>query len=128
MDISAVLTYFIKQNLYLGCKIPYIYIKEIKRKTMELLTQPLYESPRKEANEKKYGIRSKNQCVCCMKPMADNETLMVHMNENWMAVRADISEEDCEKLTGAKSQGYFNIGNACAKKMNSIFIIKQTRK
>ena len=86
-------------------------------------THPLYESPQKEANEEKYGLTTENQCICCGKPMKDGETKMVHMNTNWLAVRNDISEDECKTLTGADSQGSFNIGNSCAKKMPKEFII-----
>jgi hypothetical protein len=86
-------------------------------------THPLYESPTKERNEEKYGVTDKNQCICCMKPMKDGETKMVHMNENWLAVSNDVTEESCKVLTGANSQGSFPIGNSCAKKMPKNFII-----
>lgn len=88
---------------------------------MTLTTYPLYQSPQRDANEEKYGHLS-NQCICCMKPMKEGETKTVHMNTNWVAVRKDIDEADCEKLTGAGSQGSFNIGNSCAKKMPKEFV------
>lgn len=87
------------------------------------LTHPLYESPMKERNEEKYGTLAENQCICCMKPMRKGDTKLVHMNTNWLAVSNEVSEENCEKLTGAKSQGCFEIGNDCAKKMPKEFII-----
>jgi hypothetical protein len=76
----------------------------------------LYESPKKDENLEKYGHLI-NQCICCGKPMKDGEKLFVHMNEDWFAVHPGITTEDCEKYTGAKSQGCFPIGNSCAKKM-----------
>lgn len=85
-------------------------------------THPLYESPQKERNEEKYGTLAENQCICCMKPMALGETKMVHMNNAWLAVSNDVTEENCFELTGAKSQGCYNIGNSCAKKMPKNFI------
>lgn len=85
-------------------------------------TYPLYVSPVKEQNEEKYGMASGNQCICCSKPMKDTETKTVHMNTNWVAVRNDIDESRCLELTGADSQGSFNIGNSCAKKMPKEFI------
>ena len=90
----------------------------------EQLTMPLYESPQKEANEEKYGL-SINQCICCGKPMKDGEKLFVHINTAGSAVHPSISDTDCQKITGADSQGCFPIGNNCAKKMKGFtFIIK----
>ena len=88
----------------------------MKKEMTNKLTMELYESPMKERNEKKYGLRSR-QCICCGKLMKDNENLYVHMNTDWLAVNPSIPEELCEKLTGAGSQGCFPIGNGCAKKM-----------
>ena len=45
------------------------------------------------------------------------------MNVNWRVVHNSVTEENCEELTGAESQGYFNVGNSCAKKMPKEFII-----
>lgn len=87
-------------------------------------THPLYESPKREQNEKKYRILSGNQCICCMQPMKEGETLQVHMNINWVCVHNSITEEECKQKTGAESQGCFPIGNSCAKKMPKDFIIK----
>lgn len=81
------------------------------------LTKPLYESPIKERNEKKYGITDGNQCICCSKPLKDKDTLHVHMNTNWEAVSPTIDEKNFVELTGYESQGCFPIGNDCAKKM-----------
>lgn len=81
------------------------------------LTRPLYVSPVKERNYEKYG-HIDNQCICCGKPMQSGESLFVHMNENWEAVNPEVvTEDNCNKLTGANSQGIFPIGNDCAKKM-----------
>ena len=82
----------------------------------------LYVSPKKEKKKKKYGTTGENQCICCYKPLMADEFFMVHMNEDWMAVRVDIHEDDCMEKTGAKSQGWFPIGNSCAKKMNEKFV------
>lgn len=82
----------------------------------------LYESPTKERNEKKYGEMCENQCICCYKPMRQGEVLWVHMNTDWKAVDTEkVTEENCEELTGATSQGCFPIGNSCAKKMEKRF-------
>lgn len=58
-----------------------------------------------------------------MKPMKDGESKSVHMNTNWEAVLNTIDESNCLKLTGFESQGVFDIGNSCAKKMPKQFII-----
>ena len=79
----------------------------------------LYESPMKERNEEKYGYSSKNQCICCMKPMAEGETKMVHMNTDWKAMNVAKAED---VPSDRESQGFFEIGNSCAKKMPKEFI------
>lgn len=72
----------------------------------------------RERNEEKYGTTGGNQCICCMKPMKEGETKMVHMNTDWVAVNPEIvTEENCVELTGANSQGWFPVGNGCAKHM-----------
>lgn len=86
------------------------------------LTHPLYVSPSRKRNEQTYGQLSANQCICCLKPMKEGETKTVHMNEHWFAVNKEITETNCKELTGANSQGYFPIGNSCAKKMPKEFI------
>jgi hypothetical protein len=45
------------------------------------------------------------------------------MNTAWLAVSNEVSEESCEQLTGSESQGCFQIGNDCAKKMPKNFIL-----
>lgn len=85
-------------------------------KTKNMKTMELYESPVKEQNEEKFGFLT-NQCVCCGKPMKTGEKLYVHMNENWVAVHPTILECEFLEQTGANSQGFFPIGNDCAKKM-----------
>ena len=87
-------------------------------------THKLYESPQREQNEEKYGTLGGNQCICCMKPMKEGETKMVHMNTKWVAVLNTINESDCEMLTGYESQGFWEIGNSCAKKMPKQFIFE----
>lgn len=77
----------------------------------------LYQSPKLDDNLEKYGHLT-NQCICCGKPMKEGEKLHVHINTDWFAVHPSIPTEDFEKYTGAKSQGFFPIGNSCAKKMN----------
>ena len=81
----------------------------------------LYESPQKDANEEKFGLIS-NQCICCGKPMKEGESKMVHMNTNWKAMHKSIVTEADAITNGYQSQGYFPIGNSCAKKMSKYFI------
>lgn len=82
----------------------------------------LYHSEKREQNQERYGD-SDDQCICCMKPMKAGETKMVHMNTAWVAVNQDIvTEDNCEKLTGYKSQGFFKVGNSCARKMGKAFV------
>lgn len=85
------------------------------------LTKELYESPVKERNLEKYGLLT-NQCICCGKPMKEEDKYLVHMNTNWVAVNPQIMEDKCKELTGAESQGYFSIGNDCAKKMKGFVL------
>ena len=58
-----------------------------------------------------------------MKPIKKGETKMVHMNESWLSVSIEIEEKDCKELTEHNSQGCFQIGNSCAKKMPKQFIL-----
>lgn len=81
----------------------------------------LYQSPSKDKNEEKFGHIT-NQCVCCMKPMASGESKMVHMNTNWMAMHISIVDEKDAEIHGYQSQGYFPIGNSCAKKMAKNYV------
>jgi hypothetical protein len=75
----------------------------------------------KERNIDKYG-ESSDMCECCGKRMTENETKMVHMNTNWMAMHNSIVTENDAQKHGFESQGYFIIGNSCAKKMPKEFI------
>ena len=83
------------------------------------LTKELYESPIRERNIEKHG--DMGGCICCGKPMKEGEALHVHMNEDWVAVSNEVTEENCKELTGHNSQGYFPVGNSCAKKMGKKF-------
>ena len=85
------------------------------------LTAQLYESPQKEANEEKYGLRT-NQCICCGKMMKEGEKKHVHMNTDWKAMHISIISEEDAQINGYQSQGCFPIGNSCAKKMPKNFV------
>jgi hypothetical protein len=83
--------------------------------TTTMKTYPIYESPKKEANEKRYGLTSKS-CVCCGKPTA--EKLSIHCTTDWVAVN-----EPNQDLV-PNSQGAFPIGSECAKRFPKEFIFK----
>jgi hypothetical protein len=85
-----------------------------------MIFKPLYESPKKEANEEKFGI-TENSCVCCGKPTTGE--LYVHMTTSWEVVPNNVSEEELEKA-GHESQGCFPIGPSCAKKVGMKFVSK----
>lgn len=86
------------------------------------LESELYESPMKERNQNKYRCNT-DSCVCCGKPIKDLEMAKyVHMNTNWMAMHVSIITDDDAEGHGFTSQGYFPIGNDCAKKMGKIFV------
>lgn len=81
----------------------------------------LYQSPVYEKNMRKYGERDL-QCVCCGKPMKEGDNKMVHMNTNWKAMNNTIKDHIDAYIYGLESQGYFFIGEECAKKMPKSFI------
>lgn len=80
----------------------------------------LYESPMKERNEEKYGLID-NQCICCGKPMKENNNLFVHMGTDWNAYNTNLTKIingiGYIEGTNQETQGIFPIGNDCAKKM-----------
>ena len=84
-------------------------------------TCELYVSPIKERNIEKFGHVS-NQCECCGKIMTDGESKMVHMNTLWLVMENTILTDEDALNHGFESQGYFSIGNSCAKKMKKQFI------
>jgi hypothetical protein len=88
---------------------------------MKPIQTELYTSKQKNSNEEKYGHMS-NQCISCFKPMKEGESKMVHMSTDWMAMHNSIIEESDAELHNLQSQGYFPIGNSCAKKMDKEYI------
>ena len=89
-------------------------------------TMPLYESPVKDRNERKYGISDEVQCICCMKPIKNPAgAYWVHMNTDWLVVHPSISEELCAAETGSDSQGWWAVGSDCAKHMKD-FTVKNS--
>lgn len=85
------------------------------------VTKALYISPMRDRNELKYGC---DGCICCMRPLKNDDSYYVHINTDMAALNPEIvNEENCEELTGSESQGCFPIGNDCAKKMKG-FVFK----
>ena len=86
----------------------------------EITCVELYESPVRERNLEKFG-HDTDQCICCGKPMKSTESLWVHMGTNWMAYNTSetINVNGYEFVAGTttETQGFFRIGNDCAKKM-----------
>lgn len=77
-------------------------------------THPIYESPKKEQNEERYGI-AENSCVCCGKRIK-NVFLGIHATTDWVAV----DEGDDTKVSN--SQGWFPVGTECAKHFPKEFL------
>ena len=87
------------------------------------LEVPLYISPAFERNEKRFGNANSNEaCICCARPMKENEGKLIHMTIFHTALHNSIIEEADATALGFYSQGYFPIGNSCAKKMPKEFI------
>lgn len=78
----------------------------------------IYESPKKEANEERYGNDS-DSCVCCAKRTVGK--YWIHANTNWRA----IDTEETDNLpSGMESQGFFPVGPSCKKKFPPSFIFE----
>lgn len=88
--------------------------------TNEIKKMELYVSPMKQRNIDKNGYDS-DQCECCGRLMKDSEYLSVHMGTDWMAYNVDgvTITDGIAYITGTdvETQGFFKIGNDCAKKM-----------
>lgn len=86
----------------------------------EIKSMQLYVSSVRERNLEKYGSRG-DQCECCGKLMKSTDTKLVHMGVDWMAYNVEDTTiiDEIEYITGTdtESQGFFPIGNDCAKKM-----------
>ena len=91
------------------------------QKTQIVENRELYVSPVREKNIERIG-EHENQCECCGKLMKGNDSKVVHMGVDWMAYNTDetIVVDGVEFIQGTEieSQGFFKIGNDCAKKMN----------
>jgi hypothetical protein len=86
-------------------------------------THPFHKSTERDRNRKRFKEGSGNFCICCYRPMKEGETKMLHMNEDWYIVSNEVTQENCKELTGANSQGMFNIGNSCAKRIPKEFVM-----
>ena len=84
------------------------------------LEVPLYVSPARDGNYKRYG--DCEACICCNRPMKKNEGKLIHMTIFHTALHNSILDESDATALGFYSQGYFPIGNSCAKKMPKEFI------
>ena len=88
---------------------------------MEIKSMELYVSPMRERNLDKYGYDS-DSCECCGKKLNLDSCKMVHMGTDWMAYNTDDVTiiDGIAYITGTnvETQGFFPIGNDCAKKMN----------
>ena len=86
----------------------------------DIKTMELYVSPMRERNLDKYG-EDTNQCISCGKLMKDSDRKYVCMGTDWEAYNTNESEErdgiDYFVGTDTEIQGFFPIGNDCAKKM-----------
>jgi hypothetical protein len=86
-------------------------MKNNKNNTIMENTMELYQSPTSTFDGQHY------ECVCCGRELKEGHNQYVHLNTEWVAVHPSIEEFDFKKLTGAESQGWWKIGNECAKKM-----------
>jgi hypothetical protein len=86
----------------------------------DIKSMELYVSPMRERNLDKYG-EDTNQCISCGKLMKDSDRKYVCMGTDWEAYNTNESEErdgiDYFVGTDTEIQGFFPIGNDCAKKM-----------
>jgi hypothetical protein len=87
---------------------------------LDIKSMELYVSPMRERNLDKYG-EDTNQCISCGKLMKDSDRKYVCMGTDWEAYNTNESEErdgiDYFVGTDTEIQGFFPIGNDCAKKM-----------
>jgi hypothetical protein len=91
----------------------YLCMQNDKNNTIMEHTMELYQSPTSTFDGQHY------ECVCCGRKLKDNHNQYVHLNTNWVAVHPSIDEFDFIKVTGSESQGWWKIGNECAKKMKN---------
>ena len=86
----------------------------------EIKTMELYVSPMRERNIDKYGYDS-DSCECCGKKLKGDAYKVVHMGCDWRAYNTDdvtiINGISIIDGTDMETQGFFPIGNDCAKKM-----------
>jgi hypothetical protein len=78
-------------------------------------THPIYESPKKDGNLRRYGD-TENSCICCGKPTAMK--FWIHTTTAWLAV------DEPDQTLVPDSQGAFPVGPECAKHFPEAFIFK----
>lgn len=80
-------------------------------------TNEIYESPQKEAQIEKHGYTSA-MCECCGKILQPDASKWkwFHASTSWKAV------DTLEYLGDDGEQGFFPVGNSCAKKFPKEFI------
>jgi hypothetical protein len=108
-----------KNNVYLSMSNKQKHEK--MENQMEIKSMELYVSPMRERNLDKYGYDS-DSCECCGKKLNLDQSKSVHMGTDWMAYNTDDVTiiDGIAYITGTnvETQGFFPIGNDCAKKMN----------
>jgi hypothetical protein len=96
---------------------------------MKIQTIPTekFESKRKERNLELYGYHS-DSCEICGKPQNDNKANQkyLHMTNGGNYINVQSTEADGITIKGHEheSQGFFPIGNTCAKKFPKSFIFQ----
>jgi hypothetical protein len=96
----------------------------------DIKSMELYVSPMRERNLDKYG-EDTNQCISCGKLMKDSDRKYVCMGTDWEAYNTNESEErdgiDYFVGTDTEIQGFFPIGNDCAKKMKGFTFERENK-
>ena len=96
----------------------------------DVKTMELYVSPMRERNLDKYG-EDTNQCISCGKLMKDSDRKYVCMGTDWEAYNTNEFEErdgiNYFVGTDTEIQGFFPIGNDCAKKMKGFTFERENK-
>ena len=82
-----------------------------EQNTTTNITMKLYKSPAANFEGHEY------ECVCCGRKLKENHNQYIHLNKAWVAVHPSVDEDDFQEFTGYESQGWWFIGNECAKQM-----------
>jgi len=86
---------------------------------MEYKEIELIETARKESNIDRYGDYL-DTCICCGK-RTKNAKFQIHMSDNWMVCNLPTEDGFPDDID---SQGFWIVGNDCAKKFPKEFIFK----